>query len=366
MSLDRRSPELSGFRPDGLAAAAAVIDAAVRDRVFPGAVLAIGKDDALVQLRGFGALTYDQDASPVVEETIYDLASVTKVVATTTMAMLLVDEGRLDVAWPVSRLVPEWRGGAKDGVTIAQLLAHTSGLPGWRPLFNDTAGRAAYVQRINGLDLEYVPGTQSVYSDLGFIVLGAALEEAAGEPLDVFVTRRILEPLGMTATAYRPPAEWRTRIAPTEDDPWRGRVVHGEVHDENACAMGGVAGHAGLFGTAGDLARFASMIAQGGTWNGRVFVGAETLERFATPCGVPGSSYALGWDMPSREGSSAGRLFSRRSIGHLGYAGTSLWIDRERRLFLILLSNRVHPSRSNDAIRRVRPALADAVIEALE
>jgi CubicO group peptidase (beta-lactamase class C family) len=287
------------------------------------------------------------------------------VLATTAASMLLVDEGRIDIEWPVSRLVPEFDGGAKAGVTLRHLLAHSGGLEAWRPLYQEVSGRDACVNRVAALELAYEPGTRTVYSDLGFILLGAAVERAAGASLDAFATARLFDPLGMTRTRYRPPAEWRARIAPTEDDPWRGRVLRGEVHDENAHAMGGVSGHAGLFGTAADVSRFALMVLAGGTWEGRRVIERATLERFAAPSGFPGPRRASGWDMPSDEGSSAGRLFSRRSIGHLGYAGTSLWIDPDRRVFLILLTNRVHPRRGNDGIKAVRPALADAVIGAL-
>ena len=338
----------------------------MRDRAFPGAVVALGQADAVRHLRPFGRLTYDPGSAPVTDQTIYDCASLTKVAVTTAMAMMLVDEGRLDLETPVSALVPEFQRGARERVTVRHLLTHSSGLPGWRPLFRDTVGRDAYIRRIAELDLEREPGAASVYSDLGFILLGAALESVAGELLDVFAQRRILRPLGMSDTGYRPASSLKARIAPTEEDPWRGRVVHGEVHDENAFAMGGVAAHAGLFGTAPDLARFAQMVLADGVWQGTRLISPETLRLFATPGGVPGSSYALGWDMPSGDPSSAGRLFSRRSIGHLGYAGTSLWIDPDRRLFLILLTNRVHPTRANDKIRQVRPALADAVAQALD
>jgi CubicO group peptidase (beta-lactamase class C family) len=337
----------------------------LRARAFPGAAVAVGTRDAVLHLRGFGRLTYDPAAAGASGETIYDLASLTKVVVTTTMAMMLVDEGRLDLQTPVAALVPEMTGGSRDRVTLWHLLTHSSGLPGWVPLYRDTVGKDAFVRAIAALELEREPGAATVYSDVGFILLGAALEAVAGLALDAFGEKRVLGPLAMADTRYLPPAEWRPRIAPTEDDSWRGRVVHGEVHDENAFAMGGVAGHAGLFGTAADLARFAGMIAAGGLSQGRPLVSADTLRAFSKPCGIPGSSYALGWDMPSGPSSTAGRLLSRRSIGHLGYAGTSLWIDPDRGLYVILLSNRVHPTRANDQMRAVRAGLADAVVEAL-
>lgn len=337
----------------------------MRNRVFPGAVAVVGKDDAVVHTHACGRLTYDTDAGPVVPDTIYDLASLTKVLVTTVAAMMLVDEGRLDVEAPVASHVPEFGGGSKDHVTLAHLLCHASGLPAWAPLYRDTAGRDAFVHRVAAFDLEREPGEASVYSDLGFILLGVALERILGEGLDAFAARRIFGPLGMSDTSYRPALALRPRIAPTEDDPWRGRLVHGEVQDENAYAMGGVAAHAGVFGTAADLSRFVLMVQGGGRWQGRSLIAAETLERFARPCGVPGSSYGLGWDHPGGKTSSAGTLFARSSIGHLGFTGTSLWIDREHRWFVILLSNSVHPVRGNQGLREVRAALADSAAEAL-
>lgn len=330
----------------------------MRDRVFPGGVFAAQRKGEPVHVHAAGHLTYDEAAPPVILDTIYDLASLTKVLVTTTVAMILVDEGALDVAAPVSHLVPEVCGGGLDRVTLAHLLSHSSGLPAWAPLYLDTTGKDAYVQRIAALGLEREPGTASVYSDLGFILLGVALERAAGATLDALAARRVFRPLGMSnRITYRPDPSLRPQIAPTENDPWRGRLVHGEVHDENAYAMGGVAGHAGLFGPIRDVVLFALAILEGGA----PLVRRETLDRFAAPCGVPGSSYGLGWDHPAGATSSAGRLFSRASIGHLGFTGTSLWIDREAGAFVILLANSVHPTRGNAGLREVRAALADAV-----
>jgi CubicO group peptidase (beta-lactamase class C family) len=297
-------------------------------------------------------------------DTVYDLASLTKVVATTTAAMILVDEGRLDLDKRVRDFLPRFAGGAKDRVTVRQLLTHSSGLDWWAPLYKEVKGRAAYVERIEAMDLVYEPGTKSLYSDLGLILLGESLERVAGERLDAFARRRIFEPLGMRATLFRPGPELLPRIAPTENDPWRGRVLRGDVHDENAFALGGVAPHAGLFGTAGDLARFAQMLLNGGVFEHRRIVSRATLEAFTRRAGVPDSSRALGWETQS-ENSSAGALLSERSFGHTGFTGTSLWVDPERELFVILLTNRVHPTRDNQAIRRIRPAMGDAVVRAL-
>lgn len=332
---------------------------------FPGGVLAVGHRGDLVHLYPFGRLTYDADAPPVTTGTLYDLASLTKVVATTTMAMILVDEGRLDLDQPVQELLPGFKGPGKEAVTVRHLLTHSSGLQGIAPLYKEVQGRAAYRERILALDLTYPPGSRSVYSDPGILLLGEILEQAAGQPLESFVRERVFAPLGMRDTRFRPPPGLRSRIAPTEIDPWRGRLVHGEVHDENAFALGGVAPHAGLFGTAGDLARFARMLLNGGTLQGRRIVSSETVELFTRKAGIPGSDRALGWDTKAAEGSSAGSLLSARSFGHTGFTGTSIWIDPERRLFIILLTNRVHPTRENNLIREVRPVVADAVVRAL-
>jgi CubicO group peptidase (beta-lactamase class C family) len=353
------------------------VAAAVEARAFPGAVLTVGRRDSLVHLRAFGRLSYDPDAAEVRPDTLYDLASLTKVIATTTVAMILVDEGRLELEARVASFFPGFHGGAKDRVTLRQLLSHSGGLQWWAPLYRELKGKPAFVERIVAMDLAYEPGTKSVYSDLGIILLGDVLERLAGAPIDEVARRRLFEPLGMRDARFLPPPSLLPRIAPTEDDPWRGRVVRGEVHDENAFALGGVAPHAGLFGTAPDLARFARMLLAEGALEGRRIVSRATLQLFTTRAGVPASSRALGWDTPTDETgrrssiptepgySSAGSLLSARSFGHTGFTGTSMWMDPERDLFVILLTNRVHPTRENNAIRAVRAQVADAVARAL-
>lgn len=369
MTLQPTPPEAAGFRPDALQVVDTVVRSFIDRKAFPGAVVAVGRQGKLVHLQSFGKLSYAADAAPVTAETLYDLASLTKVIATTTMAMILVDEGRLDLDKAVQDFLPDFRstsrGEGKEQVTVRHLLTHSAGIDWWAPLYEELEGQDAYVERIQAMPLVYEPGTKSLYSDLGIILLSEILERVAGEELEAFVRRRIFEPLSMEDTMYRPAAELRQRIAPTERDPWRGRVVHGEVHDENAFALGGVAPHAGLFGTAGDLARFAQMIMNGGVLEHHRIVSREAVERFTRPAGVPESTRALGWDTKSPEGSSAGDLFSPNSFGHTGFTGTSLWIDPERELFVILLTNRVHPTRENQLIREARPAVADAVVRGL-
>jgi CubicO group peptidase (beta-lactamase class C family) len=364
MTLRNARPEDVGFG-EGLTDVDRLLEGYLAEKAFPGGVIAVGKDGALVHLKAFGRQTYEPGAPAVALDTIYDLASLTKVVVTTTMAMILVDEGKLDITKPVSAFLPKFRGEWKDRVTVFQLLTHSAGFDAVAPLYKELKGKDAYLERIESMELAYEPGTKSLYSDLGEVLLGEILERVAGESLDAFARRRIFEPLGMKDTGYRPAAALLARIAPTENDPWRGRLLRGEVHDENAFALGGVAPHAGLFGTAPDLSRFAQMLLNGGVYDNRRIVSRETVERFTRRAGIPESSRALGWDTPS-PGSSAGTLLSPRSFGHTGFTGTSLWIDPDRKLFLILLTNRVHPTRANDAVPKVvRAAVADAIVRAL-
>jgi CubicO group peptidase (beta-lactamase class C family) len=369
MTLRAAPPAAAGFRPDGMAEVDRVIEAAVAARAFPGAVVAVGKDGVLAHLKALGHLSYDADAPAVQTDTLYDLASLTKVIVTTTMAMILVDEGKLDITKPVSVFVPGFRGGARDKVTVLHLLTHSSGLAAFGPLWKEIQGKEAYARRLETMELEYEPGTKTVYSDYGEMLLGVVLERVAGQDLATFARKRILGPLGMKDTIFRPGPELLPRIAPTEEDASRGGLIHGEVHDPNAHAMGGVSAHAGLFGTAPDLARFAQMLLDGGVLEHQRIVSRETVERFTRRADVvPGSSRALGWDTPSAN-SSAGTLFGPRSFGHTGFTGTSMWIDPDRQLFVVLLSNRVNPRPGEEnapkAILDVRRAVADAVVRGL-
>jgi CubicO group peptidase (beta-lactamase class C family) len=341
-----------------------VADEGLATKAFPGGVLAVGKDSALVHLRPFGRFSYDGGAPEVKADTIYDVASLTKVVATTTMAMILVDEGKLDVRKPVSSFISAFRGGAKEKVTVENLLTHSSGLEAWAPLYKEVRGKEEFLQKVVSMDLAYAPGTKSVYSDLGFFLLGEVLERVAGEPIDAFVTRRVFEPLGMKSTMFCPSRDLVACIPPTERDAWRGRLVRGEVHDENAYALGGVAPHSGLFSTAPDLAHFAQMLLDGGVYDHRRIVSRATVERFTRRADVPDSARAYGWGTPS-PASSAGDMLSPRAFGHTGFTGTSMWLDPDRNLFIILLTNRVHPTRENDTIRQVRRHVADAVVGGL-
>jgi CubicO group peptidase (beta-lactamase class C family) len=344
---------------------------------FPGAVLGIGWRGSLVHLQAFGRMWPEPGAPAVEPDTIYDLASLTKVVVTTTLAMILADEGRLDLDARVRDHFPRFSGGGKDEVRLRHLLSHSGGLLWWAPLYEELHDRGAFLERIIELPLSYEPGSAAVYSDLGFLLLGEVLERLGGMPFETLARDRVLEPLGMHDTGYCPGPQLQPRVAPTEDDPWRGRRLRGEVHDENAFALGGVAPHAGLFGTARDVMRLGQLMLARGVLEGRRILDARTVEHFTRRAGVPGSTRALGWDTavdetgrrsstPGEPGySSAGSLLSPRSFGQTGFTGTSIWIDPEREICLVLLTNRVCPTRRNDAIRAVRARLADAVAVAL-
>ena len=360
-----------GEQEQRFARAFGILREAIAARAFPGASAAVTHRGKLVALAGLGRFTYDAGSPAVTAETVLDLASLTKVVATTTMAMLLFERGVLELEAPVAGILPEFRGDdprpapVRENVTLRMLLAHSSGLPGYLRLYESAKGREAMLAAACAAPLEADPGARAEYSDIGFIVLGEALARLADEPLDRFCQREIFGPLGMSTTGFRPPAEWKERIPPTVDDrDFRKRVVQGEVQDENASAMTGVAGHAGLFGAARDLATLAHVLLEGG----RPLLRAETISLFTRrETSPPGTSRALGWDTPSAP-SQSGKHFSPRSFGHLGYTGTSLWLDPERQLSVTLLTNRTWPDRSPERmekIKEVRPAFHDAIAEAL-
>lgn len=341
-----------------------VLSAAIAERAFPGASTAVLSRGKIVALRGLGRFTYDADSPAVTPATIFDLASVTKVLATTAMAMMLYESGWLDMDTPVAGILPEFGKGdaRRREVTVRMLLAHSSGLPAYERLFEKATTREELVSAALSMPLAADPGTRADYSDIGFIVLGEALQRLADEPLERFCQREICGRLGMAHTMFNPPSQLRAAIPPTEDDRhFRHRVIQGEVNDENAWVMGGVAGQAGLFSDAYDTALFAHAMLSGGG----PLVRRETLQLFTRrDTEVPGSSRALGWDTLSKP-SQSGTHLSSRSFGHLGFTGTSLWIDPERALAVTLLTNRTWPDRSSQKIKEVRPRFHDAVVEAL-
>lgn len=352
---------------DLAAAAGELLMQAVRDRAFPAAVAEVGTHEGCVWDGAFGELGTDPTREAG-RHTVFDLASLTKVIATTTLTMRAIEAGRLVLSDHISQRLPAWRGTDRATVTLSDLLAHASGLTAHLPFFRDHAGRADFEHSICTLPLEYAPRTRSVYSDLGFILLGFILVDcdARHQSLDQQF-RALAAARGWGELRYRPPSEWQARTAPTEVDPWRGRLAVAEVHDQNAWALQGVAGHAGLFGTAAAVGRFARDVlramrgepAQRGN-----LVSRGTMTKFMESTVVPGSSRALGWDT-MRPTSSCGTRMSPAAIGHTGFTGTSLWIDPRADVYVVLLTNRVHPSRANDAILDVRPAFHDAVMASL-
>ena len=363
------SPTVLGFDSVRLATVVTYLRAEVDSGAFPGAVVAVGRHGRLALLAAAGHYGVE-DKHPVEPGTLYDLASLTKVIGLTTACMLLVDQGKLELDAPVQRYVPAFRGRYKERVTIRHLLTHSSGLPAWRPLYRETETRAAALALVDTTPLDAPPGERFVYSDLGAMVLMQVVDTLAGEPLDRFLESNVFGPLGMTATRFVPPPSWRDKIAPTEHDTtFRRRLLRGEVHDANAARLEGVSGHAGLFSNALDLSRFAAMLLSGGAWDDLQLVRSETVAEFTERQNMPpGSSRALGWDTPSEPrdaGSSAGTKLSPGSFGHTGFTGTSIWMDPDRDLFIILLTNRVNMPTATTTIRRVRPRVADLVIDAL-
>jgi beta-N-acetylhexosaminidase len=345
-----------------------VLARAVADRAFPGGVLAVGYRDELI-VHEFGRQTYDAKSPAVSDDTIYDAASLTKPVVTATLVAMQVEAGRIGLDLPVARYIPEWNDGPnadwRKAVTVRNLLTHSSGLPAHKEYFLTLHSKREFIAAISREPLEYAPGTKMVYSDLGFILLGEILERATGKTVDQLAQQQIFAPLDMGSSMFNPPKSFLNRIAPTENDAaYRKQLVQGTVHDENAFAMGGVAGHAGLFTTAGDLAVFCQALLNGGIYGHHRVLARATIAQFTAPQPFAGNAATLGWMMPTPD-SSSGRYFSPRSFGHLGFAGTSIWIDPDRQLFVILLTNRVYPTRDNNKIAAVRPAVHDAVIESL-
>ena len=394
----------------------AILQDAIANRAFPAASIAVTHRGRLIALKALGHFTYDDQivnaGAPflapfarsggfnVNPSTLFDLASLTKIVATTPMAMILYDRGLLDLDAPVAAIIPEFTtDSAKDQrrkqVTLRQLLTHSSGLPAYEKLFLKAHTRRELLHAAFTTPLTADPATRAEYSDIGFIILGVALERLADEPLDRFCQREIFAPLNMTNTTFNPPADLRPKIPPTADEretgkekcgagaparempaeqsqpsvsqqatrsTFRQKIIQGEVQDENACILGGVAGQAGLFSTAPALAKFAHSLLTGG----HSILRPETIPLFTRrESAPPGTSRALGWDTPSRP-SQSGKYFSPQSYGHLGYTGTSLWIDPTRQLSITLLTNRTWPDCSYQSIQQIRPKFHDAVIEALE
>ena len=347
------------------------IDAAVREGIqrgiYPGAVVVIGRRDSLLYARGYGHFTWSGSSPvPSPDSTLWDVASITKVVSTTSIAMRLVDRGKLDLDAPVRHYLPRFSGGHKNDVTVRMLLDHTSGLKSYVPFYLKARGsRTRAVDLLYAQPLVRTPGDSAEYSDLNALLLGLMEEKIAGLPLDQLAKREVFEPLGPTQTMYRPPARLKPRIAPS--GVWRGQPVPGDVNDQNAVAMGGVAGHAGVFSTGMDLARYAQVWLRSGRGLDGSWVSPETIRRFLVK-GPRSGSRLLGWDTPEAkpdEPSVFGSLVSDASYGHTGFTGTELWVDPARDLFLVFLTNRAFDPRVPESLKElkvVRAALSDATV----
>jgi beta-glucosidase-like glycosyl hydrolase/CubicO group peptidase (beta-lactamase class C family) len=348
-----------------------VIEKAIADKAFPGATLAVGYKGK-VAVHAFGKLSYDAKSPGVQTNTMYDLASLTKVVVTTTLVAKLVEGDfpvPLDLDARIERYLPEWASGPqpewRHRVTVRHLMTHTSGLPPFKEYWRTSKGKQDTLNRIFAEPLEYEPGTKMVYSDLGIILMAEIIERLTGRTLDDLARQYIFSPLAMTDSMFRPPKKLWPLIAPTEvDTQFRHRLLQGEVHDENAYAIGGVSGHAGLFSTAPDLASFCQMLLNGGVYAHQRILRRATVAQFTAPQDLSGGTRTIGWVVPT-EGSSSGHFFSPHSFGHTGFTGTSIWIDPDRQLFVVFLTNRVNPTRENHKVAQVRPALHDAIMEAL-
>ena len=361
---------------------------AVIQGVFPGAVVLVSKEQQIVYEQAFGSRSLLPDKSPLRLETIYDVASLTKPMATTVAIMLLVREKKIRLDDQLTRIIPMFGVLGKSLATFRHLLSHSSGLPAWKPFYeeiikNEKSGRINFVasraaksfvfEQIHREKSLAAPGSQSLYSDLGFMILGEAVETLTGNTLDRFCQERIFKPMGLRSTGFVDLTQLRTHrlqpveemIAPTENCPWRKKILCGEVHDDNAYAMGGVAGHAGLFSSARDIHSFLVRLDQ--CLHGKDnFLPQALVEEFLTTVRTPSqSSFALGWDTPTPGQSASGSLFSPRSVGHLGFTGCSIWWDLEKNCHVVLLTNRIHPSRKNEKIKDFRPQIHDLIMKAL-
>jgi CubicO group peptidase (beta-lactamase class C family) len=337
----------------------------VKASTTPAAVATILNPDGVIARWSAGWHTYGDEAKPTEITDLFDLASVTKVVATGMLFALLSEEGTIDLDAPVTETIPEFADDRR--ITARTLLAHCGGLPAHVHLYKRLIDREEVIRAVCGMSLEYEPLSTSVYSDMGYILLGEMLERTTGRPLNELFRDYVREPLGLHETVFSPGISARDRIVPTEDDQsWRGRLVHGEVHDENASVMRGIAPHAGLFSTVDNVSRVAQLWLNEGTLDGRSYLGADTIRAFRSRANLTeGSTWALGWDTVSPGMSTSGRHFSAESYGILGFTGTSVWVDPEREVAVVLLTNRVYPTRENWGIKQLRPEFHDAAMQTL-
>ena len=363
-----RAPAEATARTPNFDAAFAEIRAWV-GKAFPGAVVAVGAHGRMVALKSFGHLSSAPDAPPMPRDAIFDLASLTKVVGTTTAAEILYDRGLIDLDRPVVDYLPAFAGTpGHEQITVRHLLSHSSGLFTTDLLWQHSRNRQELLALIDHMPVAWAPGTHYQYRDENMILMGEIVERITGKPLDRFLHDAAFTPLGMRDTGFNPPAGRMARIAPTEqDDVFRHRLIRGEVHDENASVLGGVAGHAGLFSTARDLAKLAQLYLDHGRYRGWQILTPRAIAAFTRRQAMPpGSWRALGWDMPDPSGSFAGPLASPDALIHTGFTGTSIYIDRKRDAFIILLTNRVNPTRDNKQIAPARIAIHTALLSAID
>ena len=342
-----------------------VINNAIEDKVFPGAVVLIWRDGKIIYENAFGNYTYDINSPKVYPHTFYDIASLTKVVATTTAAMICYDRKLFSLDDKVVKQIPEFGVNGKESITIKNLLLHNSGLPAWKKFYSRNLNYQDVLNEIYNSELEYETGKSTVYSDLGFVILGKIIEKVTRKRLDAFCEDDIFIPLKMGSTFYNPNDSLKKLCAPTEtDNYWRMKTLQGEVHDETSSMLNGVAGHAGLFSTASDISKLMSVQMNNGKLDKKQFIKQSTIELFTKRYSNE-STRAFGWDTKSDSGSSAGKYFSKNSFGHTGYAGTSIWADPDKNLFVVFFTNRVYPTRENPKIQKVRPQLHNVIIKSL-
>ena len=363
--LPSKAPDAVGMSASRLESIDRVVQRGIKAGGYPGAAVVVGRKGAAVWQKGFGNLSWSEISGSVdPDRTIYDVASLSKVIGTTTAVMVLFDEKKIDLDAPVFRYLPAFSGGLKDQVKVRDLLTHRSGLPAGRDLWRKARSPQEARDMVLATPLEYRPDAGYIYSDLGADVLGMIVEEVSGLRLDVFLANRVFGPLGMHDTFYRPADSLRYRIAPTEVTPPRGYPLRGEVHDENAYALGGIAGHAGLFSTAADLSIFAQMMLNGGSYDGVQIMSDSTVSLFTRRAA---GHRALGWDTADGDYGS-GKYLTERAYGHTGFTGTSIWIDPDREMFVVLLTNRVHAAKAQrpaKIIADIRSDLSDAAVLAV-
>ncbi len=363
------APDVNDARNDSLknrfSEADSIVERGITEKAYPGAVLLVGNSNGIMYRKAYGRFTYDLNSPAVETSSIFDLASVTKVVATTTATMLCIDRKLFDLDDKVAEYIPEFGAQGKDKVTIRNLLLHNSGLRAFDTYYKKYKQPEQVLAAIYDDTLVYTTGSKTTYSDLGIITLGKLIERVTGKGLDVFCTEEIFLPLGMDSTFFNPPVSFKKNIMPTEyDDYWRNRQLQGEVHDEAASLLGGVAGHAGLFATAEDIAQLLILLLNKGMMHDQKLIEDATVTMFTSRQSVE-STRGLGWDTKSETKSSAGNRFSMQSFGHTGYTGTSVWTDKENDIFVVFLTNRVYPTRNNLKLSEIRPQLHDAIMKAV-